>query len=132
MCLKLSKFLSVNILLVLSKKDIEFIENEILDEFKPGANILIDGVSFKEDTSDTRETPSINIANNLKKKGYKVYLCDENITSIIDSDGSKWEVHDYDEVERIIDNVDIILKFSNKKDWKDKKIFDLNNFLQIK
>ena len=53
-------------------------------------------------------------------------------TSIIDSDGSKWEVHDYDEVEIIIDNVDIILKFSNKKDWKDKKIFDLNNFLQIK
>ena len=42
-----------------------------------GSKILILGVSYKKDSPDTRETPSIKIVNNLKKQGFNVFVSDK-------------------------------------------------------
>lgn len=42
-----------------------------------GSKILILGVSYKKDSPDTRETPSIKIINNLKKQGFEVFVSDK-------------------------------------------------------
>ena len=42
-----------------------------------GSKILILGVSYKKDSPDTRETPSIKIINNLKKQGFDVFVSDK-------------------------------------------------------
>ena len=39
--------------------------------------LLILGVSYKKNSSDTRETPSIKIIRNLEKKGFDIYVSDK-------------------------------------------------------
>jgi UDP-N-acetyl-D-glucosamine dehydrogenase len=54
--------------------------NQIISQNNKKINdskILILGVSYKKDSPDTRETPSIKIINNLKKQGFDVFVSDK-------------------------------------------------------
>ena len=111
--------------------------NFIKDKFKKslkGKKILIIGAAYKNDVGDLRESPSIKLANRLKKLNSKLFFYDplvlENLKSI-------------KKVDQINDVYDIILlcvkhrsfknfSFLNFDKMKRTTFFDLNNILSEK
>ena len=58
-----------------SKKIINLISRNYKSAVKK--KILVLGISYKKNSADTRETPSIRIVQNLKKKGFNVFVSDK-------------------------------------------------------
>ncbi len=57
----------------------QWVVERIGRDVAPGAKIAVLGMSFKPNIDDTRESPSVVLAELLKKAGYEVLACEPNI-----------------------------------------------------
>jgi len=53
----------------------------VADKLKPGAKVLMAGLTFKADTDDLRESPAVDLARKLIEAGYALSVYDPNLTS---------------------------------------------------
>lgn len=97
------------------------------------SNILILGVSYKENVGDVRESPSFEIIENLIKKGSKIYYNDP----YVDKFGSdSFQLKNSILTEQFLKKLDCVVILANHKDYdyewivkNTKKIFDTRNAL---
>jgi GDP-mannose 6-dehydrogenase len=82
------------------------------------------GLSFKENTDDLRESPTVDVIERLLGKGYKIYVYDENVSLSKLIGANKQYIEDkishiasliVDDLNEVIDNTDIIV-IANRSD----------------
>ena len=82
-----------------------------------GSNILILGVSYKPDISDTRESPALDLIELLNYEGANISYSDPHVPELILPDGSK--LHSNDLKDGDFNTIDAVIIVSNHK------LFDL-------
>jgi UDP-N-acetyl-D-mannosaminuronic acid dehydrogenase len=84
-------------------------------DVKPGATVAVLGMSFKANIDDTRESPSVVLANLLKDAGYQVVACEPNIQGPV----AGFENHTLEQAIAACDYAVITLAHDAFKDKKD-------------
>jgi UDP-N-acetyl-D-glucosamine dehydrogenase len=99
-------------------------------------NILLEGVSYKPDVTDTRETPALELFNNLKSRGALVHwhdplIAEWNGSSSTDVTSNNWDAilvlikHSNTRVSDLISNSKIIFDFTGQILGLDPKVFPI-------
>jgi len=110
---------------------------ELLNEHsKPirGSKIVLLGIAYKEDISDVRESPSLDLLDILQAKGADVVYNDPYVPSISWKDGT---LNSVELTNGLLESADLVLVAANHKtyDWKNisdraKLIYDSRNALK--
>lgn len=88
------------------------------------------GLSFKENTDDLRESPTVDVIERLLGKGYKIYVYDENVSLAKLIGANKQYIEDkishiasliVDDLNEVIDNTDIIVIANRSDKFKEIK-----------
>jgi len=93
----------------------DWVADRIGRDVKPGAKIAVLGMSFKANIDDTRESPSVKFANDLRSRGYEVIACEP----YIQGDAAGYPNHTLEEAMAACDYAVITLAhdaFKGKKD----------------
>lgn len=56
-----------------------WVAQRIVRDVKPGAKVAVLGMTYKADTDDIRESPSVELCRQLEELGYRVLACEPNI-----------------------------------------------------
>jgi UDP-N-acetyl-D-glucosamine dehydrogenase len=111
---------------------VEKITDALNDQEKSvkGSRILVLGVAYKKDVSDTRESPALDIIGLLKRKGAKVSYCDPYVPTL-DFLGERMECQSLDGTVKDYDCVVIVTDHSNidyeKVVRESKLVYDARN-----
>jgi len=107
--------------------------NEVAKPIK-GSKVILLGMSYKEDISDVRESPSLDLLELLQEKGAEVSYNDPHVPYIDWKDG---KLESVEVTEKLIADSDLVLISTNHKkyDWNmivdnAKLIFDTRNALK--
>ena len=118
----------------------KFVLNKIYTEVKKikkkNTKILIAGISYKAEVSDTRNSLPFSIFKKLKKDnslditGYDPILNDSLANKLNIKNNFKFKNKELDLIIILVNHKILIKKFRNKKLFKNTKILDVFNFLK--